>query len=81
MSALLRLLDRLNGLSSIALSLMAGRDAGDVEPLHAVKRLVPVDIAGLCQRDGRIGTVVDDLARAAGSRRPRGSRCPCGPRR
>ena len=35
-----------------------------MEPLHAVERLVPVDIAGLGQRDGGIGTVVDDLARA-----------------
>ena len=61
-AALLRLLDGRNGKLHRALA-DGGRDAGDVEPLHALKGLVPVDIAGLGQRDGGIGTVVDDLAR------------------
>ena len=62
-AAFLRLLDGLDGKLHRALA-DGGRDARDVEPLHAVERLVPVDIAGLGQRDGGIGTVVDDLARA-----------------
>ena len=61
-AALLRLLDRRNGKLHRALA-DGGRDAGDVEPLHALERLVPVDIAGLGQRDGRPRAVVDDLAR------------------
>ena len=62
-AALLRLLDRRNGKLHRALA-DGGRDAGDVEPRHALKNLVPVDIVGLGQRDGRTRAVVDDLARA-----------------
>ena len=34
-----------------------------MEPVHALKRLVPVDVARLCQSDRRVGAVIDDLAR------------------
>lgn len=39
------------------------RDARDVEPIRAVKDLLPIHIAGLCQRDSRVGTVIDGLTR------------------
>ena len=39
------------------------RNACDVEPLHTLERSVPVNIAGLCQRDRGIRAVIDDLAR------------------
>ena len=42
----------------------SGGDAGDVEPIHTFKGLVPVDIAGLCLGDGGVLTVVDNLAGA-----------------
>ena len=34
-----------------------------MEPADALKGLIPVNVAGLGQRDGRIFAVVDDLAR------------------
>src|SRR5699024_1065520 len=39
-----------------------GGDTGDVEPLHTLEDLVPVDVAGLGQGDGGVGTVIDHLA-------------------
>ena len=33
-----------------------------MEPLHTLEDLVPVDVAGLGQGDGGVGTVVDHLA-------------------
>ena len=37
------------------------RDAGQVEPRRTLKRLVPVDVAGLGFRDGRTRAVIDDF--------------------
>ena len=34
-------------------------DAGEVEPIHALEDLLPIEIGRLCQLDGAVGTVVD----------------------
>ena len=34
-------------------------DAGEVEPVHALKDLVPIEVGGLSQLDGTVGAVVD----------------------
>jgi len=34
-------------------------DAGEVEPIHALKDLIPIKVGGLSQLDGTVGTVVD----------------------
>ena len=45
----------------------SGSDAGPVEPVSALKNLVPVEIAGLDVRNRRIRTVVDDLGGTHGN--------------
>ena len=42
-------------------------DAGEVEPVHALEDLVPVEVRGLSQLDGAVGTVVDADGTTLGS--------------
>ena len=60
--AFLRFLDGLQ--AEFHRGLADGRgDTRDMEPIHTLERSVPVDITGLCKRNGRICAVIDDLAR------------------
>ena len=59
---LLRFLDRLKRQLHRAFR-NRRRNTRDMEPVHTLEGFVPVDIAGLCQRDRGIRAVIDDLAR------------------
>ena len=60
---------RLAGLKADLSNVFAesGGDAGKVKPIHTIKDGLPVEVLGLCQSDGGVSAVVNNLGGTLGS--------------